>query len=119
MAADAAGVRFATALLGAPRAAWPGIVDALESEADLMPALDGLPEGMDEAGFRARYGSVDSPAYAAVVAEITQRIDALPLYAPLRTQLSPPGVNDLILTLLVAIPFPYQFHTHSISKEIA
>jgi len=85
MAADAAGVRFATALLGAPRAAWPGIVDALESEADLMPALDGLPEGMDEAGFRARYGSVDSPAYAAVVAEITQRIDALPLYAPLRT----------------------------------
>ncbi len=81
MAADAAGVRFAAAFLNAPRSAWPEMLAAITAEADVMPSLDGLPSGLDDAAFRARYGSVDSPAYAEAVEEIARRVDNLPLYA--------------------------------------
>jgi hypothetical protein len=81
MAADAAGVRFAEAFLSAPRAAWPEMLAGLTREADVLPSLEGLPEKLDGAAFRARYGSVDSPAYVEAVAEIERRVDALPLYA--------------------------------------
>jgi hypothetical protein len=82
MAADAAGVRFASAFLGASTTDWPTMLARVESEADVMPSLDGLAEGMDAATFKARFGGVDSPEYAAVVAEIGRRVAALPLYAP-------------------------------------
>jgi hypothetical protein len=81
IAADMAGVRFAQAFLAAPRADWPAMLELVASEADLVPSLEGLPEGLGEAEFRARYRDVDSAGYAAVVAEIARRIDALPLYA--------------------------------------
>ena len=82
MAADAAGVRFATAFLSAGPHQWRQMLARVESEEDLMPSLEGLPEGLDAANFRERYGDVDSPAYAAMVAEIDRRVNALPLYAP-------------------------------------
>ena len=82
MAADAAGVRFAAAFLEAAPAEWPAMLAAIGGEADVMPALDGLAEGLDAATFQARFGGVDSPDYAAVVAEIGRRVAALPLYAP-------------------------------------
>ncbi|MFT3975115.1 MAG: hypothetical protein QM699_17230 [Amaricoccus sp.] len=44
-----------------------------------MPPIDGLPSGLSEAEFRRRFGDVDSPAYAAMVAEIRRRVAALPL----------------------------------------
>jgi hypothetical protein len=80
MAADLAGVRFAAAFLAAPRSEWPAMLEQVRSEADVMPALDGLPRGLSAGEFRARYGDVDSPAYSTLVAEIAGRIDALPLY---------------------------------------
>ena len=81
MAADAAGVRFAAAFLGAPKSRWPAMLAQIRDESDVLPSLDGLPSGMSAADFRARYGDVDSPAYAALVAEIDRRLDAMPLYA--------------------------------------
>ncbi|HET9067850.1 MAG TPA: hypothetical protein VFN28_04345 [Amaricoccus sp.] len=87
MAADAAGVRFATALLAAPPEEWAATAAAMTGEAALMPALDGLAEGLDAAAFEARFGGVDSAEYAAVLAEIERRVAALPLYAP------PPATN--------------------------
>lgn len=81
IAADLAGARFAAAFLAAPPAAWPGMLAAIDSDAALLPALDGLPSGLSEAEFRRRYGDVDSPAYAAMVEEIRARVDALQLYA--------------------------------------
>ena len=53
MAADAAGVRFAAAFLAAPRADWPALLARIGSEADVLPALDGLPSGLSDAEFRA------------------------------------------------------------------
>lgn len=80
MAADAAGVRFAEAFLAAPRSAWPQMLARIITEDDVLPSLDGLPESLDGAAFRARYGDVDSPAYAEAVAEIGRRVSGLPLY---------------------------------------
>ncbi|HMQ93230.1 MAG TPA: hypothetical protein PKA33_17990 [Amaricoccus sp.] len=84
LAADLAGARFARAFLETPRADWPALLARITGEADVLPDLDGLPEGMNAAEFARRYGDVDSPEYRALLAEITARIDALPLYrAPL------------------------------------
>ena len=47
-----------------------------------MPRLDDLPEGLPEAEFRRRFGSVDSPAYRKLADAIEARLDALPLYRP-------------------------------------
>ena len=49
-------------------------------EADLMPSVAGLPSGLPAAEFRALFGDVDSDAYAALVAEIERRVEALPLH---------------------------------------
>jgi hypothetical protein len=82
MAANLAGIRLATLLLETPAEGWTGILGRIGSESDLMPAIDDLPSGMTEAEFVARFGSLESPGYAAVIAEIERRIEALPLYRP-------------------------------------
>jgi hypothetical protein len=81
MAADVAGVRFAQTLLATGRDAWPGLLSEINDDADLLPSLDGLPEGLSEAEFRAAYRDVDSAEYAAMVDEIRRRVEALPFYA--------------------------------------
>jgi hypothetical protein len=49
-------------------------------EADFMPPARDLPEGLSEAEFKRRYGSVDSPRYREVAERIEQRLGALALY---------------------------------------
>jgi hypothetical protein len=80
LAADLAGARFARMFLEAPRDDWPALLARIGGEEEVLPALDGLPEGMAAEEFRQRYGDVDSPAYRALMAEIVARTDALPLY---------------------------------------
>jgi hypothetical protein len=80
MAVDLAGVRFAEALLAAPRGAWPAMLERIGAEEGLVPVVDDLPRGLSEAEFRRRYGDVDSAAYAELVRELRRRVDALPLY---------------------------------------
>ncbi len=82
MVADAAGVRFARALLAAPPERWKPMLAGLERGEDaILPALDDLPEHLSEAEFRARFHDVDSARYAAIVAEIDARVAALPFFA--------------------------------------
>jgi hypothetical protein len=85
MAANAAGIRFAREFLDAPKSDWPAMLALVTREADILPALDGLPSGLSEAEFTQQYGNIDSPEYAAALAEINRRIDALPLYNRART----------------------------------
>ncbi len=82
MAADLAGVRFARLFLDAPPAEWPEMLDRIGIEANLIPSLEGLPSGLSQAEFRARFGDIDSPAYSAMVAEIRRRVEALPFGGP-------------------------------------
>ena len=46
----------------------------IDDESDVPSSLDGLPSGLSEAEFRARFGMWDSPAYQAEIAEIAGRI---------------------------------------------
>lgn len=82
IAADRAGTRLgATATRSAPdaRRVQQLLADGLAEEA-FMPRAGDLPEYLDAATFKRRFGEVGSPAYQVVMDEIGRRIDALPLY---------------------------------------
>lgn len=81
MAADMAGTRFAQVFLSRPSHDWPAMLALMESEADVLPSIEGLPTGLSDAEFRARYGDVDSAAYKAQIDEISRRLNEMPLYA--------------------------------------
>jgi hypothetical protein len=82
LAADRAGTHFGERAVASARSALQmqervtiGLV-----EADFMPPARDLPEGLSEAEFKRRYGSVDSPRYREVAERIEQRLGALALY---------------------------------------
>ena len=50
------------------------------AEADFVPRADDLPEYLQEAEFKRRFGGVGAPPYARMAAEIERRIGALALY---------------------------------------
>jgi hypothetical protein len=82
LAADRAGVRFAETATASPETARrvQDLLAAGAGEADLMPVTTGLAEFMDEAEFRRRFGGIGAPGYRREVAEIEERIDALPVH---------------------------------------
>lgn len=83
IAADRAGVRFgdrATATADSARELQNRMNEGLR-EADIMPLMQGLPEGLRSAEFKRRYGDADSPAFKALLVEIDRRIAACRLYA--------------------------------------
>jgi hypothetical protein len=82
LAADRAGTRFgelATASAESARRLQQLLGQGL-TEADIMPVVSDLPEGLTEEEFATRYRAVDSPAYRAVFEEIERRISACALY---------------------------------------
>ncbi len=78
MAANRAGTRFGERALREPAALQAAVADGLV-DADLLPAVDDLPEFMPEPEFIRRFGGVGTPAYRAMLERIDARIDALPL----------------------------------------
>lgn len=50
------------------------------SDTDLLPNVADLPEDLQEAEFKRRFGGVGAPAYQKVMDDIERRIAALPLY---------------------------------------
>jgi hypothetical protein len=82
MAANLAGARFAETALATPRSGWPGLIARMADEAAVMPSIEGLPAGLSEEAFRARFGDVESEPYRAMLARIEERVAALPLHAP-------------------------------------
>lgn len=82
IAADRAGTRFGELATG-PDGGMRKIKRLLLAgvrDADLLPEVKDLPEFMQEAEFKRRYGGIGAPAYAKMMREIEQRIAALPLY---------------------------------------
>lgn len=82
LAADRAGVRFAELATGAPRQAQllQQQMSEVVREADFMPQVDNLPEGLMEPEFQQRYQDQDSVAYRMVNEEIERRIAACQIY---------------------------------------
>ena len=69
LAADRAGTRFGRTAIASPKQAR-----------ELQRDIRGLPEHMDEQTFNIRFGGTLSPLYRDMIAEIDERINALPLY---------------------------------------
>lgn len=83
IAADRAGTRFgvlAVSTDGTASARLQQLAARGPREADLIPDVRDLPEFMPEQEFLRRYGGIDAPAYRKMMADIEQRIGALPLY---------------------------------------
>lgn len=81
IAADRAGTVFgerATRSASAARAVQR--IAASLVEADFMPPATDLPEGMEEADFKRRFGGVGAPAYQRMLQEIDGRVARLSLY---------------------------------------
>ncbi len=81
LAADRAGIRFASVLLKADISAWPGLIGKITAEKDVFPSITGLPAGLSKSEFERRYGDVDSDAYKQVLADIERRIDTLAFFS--------------------------------------
>jgi hypothetical protein len=60
------------------------VVTALDDADALMPAIDDLPEGLDEREFARRYRDGNAAAYVEQIAEIDRRIAALPVFRAAR-----------------------------------
>lgn len=82
MAANRAGIRFATLATASNASARRVQAFAAPgwSEDDFMPAIDGLPEGMDQREFAAAFGNPQSSEYQRMVDDIDRRIDARRLF---------------------------------------
>jgi len=79
--ADRAGTRFGEVASRSPERARK-LARALASgvtESDFMPDVSDLPEFMQEAEFRRRYGGVDGTGYSKMMATIESRVAARPL----------------------------------------
>ena len=82
IAADRAGTVFgqhATRSTSAARAVQARVGTGIV-EADIMPRSGDLPEGLQEAEFKRRFGGVGAPPYARMITEIERRVAALALY---------------------------------------
>ena len=80
--ADNARTRFGEVAIASPSSAeeLQRLLSRELKEATLLPSVAGLPEGLNEAEFKSRYGEVGSSAYNQVLAEISKRIASSPLY---------------------------------------
>lgn len=79
MAANLAGTRFGEAAVSDAQALQARVAAGVD-EASFMPATADLPEFLNEAEFKRRYGGVQAPAYRRQLAEIESRVAGLPLF---------------------------------------
>ena len=82
LAADKAGTRFGEMATSSPENARKiqKAMSKIKDYSDFMPDPRYLPEHMDDAEFKRRYQSVDSPAYQELSKQIDVRIAATPIY---------------------------------------
>ena len=82
LAADRAGTRFGTLAVatGADQVRLQRRLAAGLADQDLLPPLRDLPEFLEEAEFKRRFGGVGGAAYKRMAAEIERRVGALALY---------------------------------------
>jgi len=83
LAADRAGIRFATTILETKPEQCRSLLDVLVTERAIFPDISGLPVGLSDVEFEHRFGDVETPAYRKVLAKIERRIDGLDFFSPL------------------------------------
>jgi uncharacterized protein YfiM (DUF2279 family) len=81
LAANRAGIAFARLVMSLDASGRAALAERLTGESAVMPAVDDLDRGLTDRQFTELYGDIDSPAYAAAIAEIDRRIAALAVFA--------------------------------------
>ncbi len=82
LAADKAGTRFGEVATASPESARQLQLEMMQIKdyTDFMPDPRDLPEKMNEADFKKRYGSIQSADYREISKKIDARIAAIPMY---------------------------------------
>jgi len=81
LAADMSGTEFAKVATNSNTALdVQNAIARIQSELEIIPPIDELPEGLSKQAFTEQYQRVDSEAYLKEVKEIKRRISLLPLY---------------------------------------
>ncbi|TAN65610.1 MAG: hypothetical protein EPN17_16125 [Methylobacter sp.] len=82
LAADKAGTRFGEMATSSPETArkMQKAMSRIKDYSDFMPDPRDLPEHMNEADFKQRFESVNSPVYQEISKQIDARISAIPIY---------------------------------------
>ena len=81
LAADMSGTEFAKVATNTNTALdVQNAIARIQSELEIIPPIDELPEGLSKQAFTEQYQRVDSEAYLKEVKEIKRRISLLPLY---------------------------------------
>jgi hypothetical protein len=82
LAADKAGTRFGEMATSSPENArrMQKVMSGIKDYSDFMPDPRDLPEHMNEADFKQRFESINSPVYKEISKQIDQRISATPIY---------------------------------------
>ncbi|MDO9046664.1 MAG: hypothetical protein Q7U66_02890 [Methylobacter sp.] len=82
LAADKAGTRFGEMATSSPENArkMQKAMSGIKDYSDFMPDPRDLPEHMNEADFKQRFESVNSPVYQEILKQIDARISATPIY---------------------------------------
>ncbi len=82
LSADRAGTRFGQLAVAAPAQAreLQRVMSEAKDYSAFIPDIKGLPEHMDEASFKSRFGDINSELYRNMITEIDERINALAVY---------------------------------------
>jgi hypothetical protein len=80
--ANQSGIRLSDRVMAGSRADLARILEILQAEGDVLVDLSRVPQIMLRGAFEARYGSIDSAAYAAEVARIERLIDEVTIHRP-------------------------------------
>lgn len=82
LAADKAGTRFGEMATSSPESArkMQKAMSEIKDYSDFMPDPRYLPEHMNEADFKQRFESINSPVYQEISKQIDERILAMPIY---------------------------------------
>ncbi len=82
LAADKAGTRFGEIATSSPESArrMQKAMSGIKDYSDFMPDPRDLPEHMNEADFKQRFESINSPVYQEILKQIDARIAAMPIY---------------------------------------
>ncbi len=82
LAADKAGIRFGEMATSSSENArkLQRVMSKIKDYSDFMPDPRDLPEHMNEADFKQRFESINSPVYLGILQQIDERISATPLY---------------------------------------
>lgn len=78
--ANQSGIRLSDRIMAGTRADLAVILALMQAESDVLVDISQLPQIMPRPEFEARFGSIDSPAYAQKVSEIERLIDQVPIH---------------------------------------